>query len=102
MYKAIKKEMLMKKLLLLSTLLLTIFSAQANESVSRTYIVNQDGTVTFLNRVIPNQDETGRTYIVNEDGTVTFLDRVAPPTMAKIEMLEDVRFEIRNTLHEIR
>lgn len=92
----------MKKLLLISTLLLSIFSATANESISRTYIVNEDGTVTFLNRVIPNQDETGRTYIVNEDGTVEFLDRVAPLTEFKIEALSNFKLDIVEKLEELR
>ena len=88
----------MKNILLITTLFLSIFSASADSTTSRTYIVNEDGTVTFLNRVIPNQDETGRTYIVEEDGTVTFLDRVAPLSDFNIEKLEDFKLDINTVL----
>ncbi|PIK14662.1 hypothetical protein [Halobacteriovorax sp. JY17] len=91
----------MKKLLLISTLFLSIFSASADQSTSRTYIVNTDGTVTFLNRVIPNQDETGRTYIVNEDGTIEFLDRIAPLTNFDVNTLENFQVDITEYLEKL-
>ena len=91
----------MKNLLLISTILFTIFSASANESVGRTYIVNTDGTVTFLNRVIPKLDETGRTYIVNEDGTVEFLDRVIQDLDLKLDALEEFKIDIENHLTKL-
>ena len=88
----------MKKILLITTLFLSIFSASADSTLSRTYIVNEDGAVTFLNKVIPNQDEVGRTYNVKEDGTVTFLDRVAPLSDFNIEQLEDFKVDINTVL----
>lgn len=91
----------MKKLLLTSTLFLSIFTATANETIGRTYIVNEDGTVTFLNKVAPNTDEAGRTYIVEEDGTVTFLNRIAPSDF-EMNLLEEARLEITNVLNQIR
>ena len=91
----------MKNLLLISTLFLSIFTAQANESIARTYIVNEDGTVTFLNKVLPGTDEVGRTYIVEEDGTVTFLDRVAPSAI-DMAVLEEAQLEITNVLNQLR
>jgi hypothetical protein len=91
----------MKNFLIISALFLSIFTATANESVGRTYIVNEDGTVTFLNKVAPNTDETGRTYIVEEDGTVTFLDRVAPSDF-EMSLLEEARSEITNVLNQLR
>ena len=90
----------MKNILLTATLFLTVFTANANESIERTYIVNEDGTVTFLNRVMPSQDEAGRTYIVNEDGTITFLNRVAP-TRFDVELMEDVRVQLEDTLSRV-
>lgn len=97
----------MKKLLLLATLLSSIFLS-INVSAGGTYIVNEDGTVTFLKRVAPSMDEdgdggtiiapgmeeAGRVYIMNEDGTITFLNRVVPSEMA-LEQLQNAREEIR-------
>ena len=40
---------------------------ELKNSAKRLYIVNEDGTITFLKSV-------KRLYIVNEDGTVTFLN----------------------------
>ncbi|WP_127717792.1 hypothetical protein [Halobacteriovorax sp. HLS] len=89
----------MKKLLLLTSLLLSISTVfGGEESVGRTYIVNTDGTVTFLNKVIPNYDEQGRTYIVEEDGTVTFLDRVAPNTNFELAELEQAKEELERII----
>jgi hypothetical protein len=90
----------MKKILLITSLLLTMFSSFASEQVARTYIVNEDGTVTFLNKVAPQTDVAGRTYIVNEDGTVTFLDRVAPSEF-DMELLEEARAQIEATLEHL-
>lgn len=91
----------MKKLLLISTLFLSIFTATANETIGRTYIVNEDGTVTFLNKVAPKRDEAGRTYIVEEDGTITFLNRIAL-TGFDLRLLDETRLEIANVLNQIR
>ena len=53
-----------------------MFSIDKLELVGRRYIVNEDGTVTFLDkRVNPNANQVFRRYIMNEDGTVTFLDK---------------------------
>jgi hypothetical protein len=39
---------------------------------------NQSDTVVFFNKIQPKTDLVGRRYIVNEDGTITWLDKVAP------------------------
>ena len=39
-----------------------------NDSKGRVYIVNEDGTITFLK-------SAKKLYIVNEDGTITFLTK---------------------------
>ncbi len=89
----------MKKLLIITSLFLSITNVfGAQESVGRTYIVNTDGTVTFLNRVIPKYDEEGRTYIVEEDGTVTFLDRVAPNMDFDLGDLEQAKEELERMI----
>jgi hypothetical protein len=87
----------MKKILILVTLLSSIFLS-INVSAGGTYIVNEDGTVTFLKKVAPSFDEAsdnGRIYIMNDDGTITFLSRINPSEIG-LEQLEMAREDLRH------
>jgi hypothetical protein len=44
-----------------------------SNEVGRRYIVNEDGTITWLDKVAPRIDEIGRRYVIKEDSTI-FID----------------------------